>query len=448
MSPFAPGGQLNQILLNLRQQRGGAEDMQASPFQRARLAVETLELIYLEEMGDFIRGLGTRFAAGLAQSGAQVADPAPQRRSWFSSSPAAPPRNSLLPVWALPQGFESPANPYQVLSARITSSWVLRFRQVVNVIVADLGRLNSPLFSLRAGILDLSDLSVGEREILGVNYVGSPYSADCEVARAQPSGSTALPREVLDLFRTVSWSPSVSISGDYIDGVEVARNLVRLRSLRSSAWLDNAFPHAQTTFLGIRVFLHKLRSGDYDRNDLDPARAQELIQELQSILSQGGDLQTQKTILRILLDQLGAIYQVAQEERWNVVMQNFQRKAAFVQSALDALGALDGRSEDRARSSIDTRLEAFRRQVEPTRRECANSPNMRFIAAAGPFGFGYENFPLSVICSGGNMFLVRQPHDFSRHMTSQVRNIGGVDAPHSRICTGSRWVRLFPYQAR
>ena len=437
LSPFAPGSTLNRTLLGLNQQASGQLSV-ASPFQRARLAIETLELTYLEEMGNFIRTLGTRFAQSMGQGGPRAgeANPRPSRGS--------APRNSLLPVWALPQGFESPANPYQVLSARITSSWVLRFRQVVDVIVADLGRLNSPLFSLRAGILDLHDMSVAEREVLGVNFIDSPYAADCEVSGAGIQSSTPLPREVRELFRTVSWNPSVSITGDFIDGVEVARNLVRLRSLRSSAWLDNAFPHAQTTFLGIRVFLHKLRSGDYDRNDLDPTRAQELIRELEGILASGGNLQTQKNILRLLLEQLGAIYQVAEEQRWSPVMQNFQRKAAFVQSALEALGSLDGSSERNARSLIQARLDAFRQQIEPVRRDCANSANMRFYAANGPFTFGYETFPLSVICNGGHTYLVRQPHDFSRHMTTQVRD----NFPHSRICTGSRWVRLFPYQAR
>jgi hypothetical protein len=395
--------------------------------------LDQLELTYLEETEKFLRSLNDRIAIVLRK---------------LSVRDMLPP--SVLPDWAKPEGFDLPSNPFQILTVRLTTAWALRFRQNVELFVHEIRSMNTPLQTMRLGVLDLSDMSIGERKLIGVNYLDSPWASQPkEVNSKLAQDLDAIPVDISKYFALAKWSPEAMASGDQsIDGKVVAQNLVRLRTLKATAWLDQAFPRLRSTMLGVRSFLQRLRDGIYSADELSAERAKELEQELIEAAKHADQGANELVLMRELLSELHMLHQSAQDSRWGAVASLLQEKIRFVVQSLDFMGVSANVSVQDLQKKLKLEAAGFREQLAPYAERC-NEISKRdrfrlggFWPERGPFKIGTHQFPLTMVCYYGKLHLVRQPDDYMNFMTTLIRN----EAPEARIFHGSRPVRLYPVQ--
>lgn len=399
------------------------------PLIRIGKILDQLELTYIEETEKFLRTVNNRISSILKKLSSQDMMP-----------------TSVLPDWAQSDGFDLPSNPFQVLTVRLTTAWALRFRQNIDLFVQDVQEINKPLQTMRWGILDLSDTTVGERKLIGVNYENSPWAS--QPKRVNPKLALdldAIPVDIAKYFALAKWNPETVASSEAIDGKVVAQNLVRLRTVKATAWLDHTFPRVRSTMLGMRSFLQRLRDGIYNADELSAERAKELEQELILSMKQSSEGVNDLILMRELLSELHLLYQAAQDSQWVGVASLLQEKIRFVVQSLDFMGVQATVTVKDLQEKIKKDGQAFYTQLETPAKRCQDlSKNDRYrIGGFWPetgFSIGSIQFPLSMICYYGKLYLVRQPDDFTDFMTTQIRN----GAPEARIFHGSRPVRLNP----
>ncbi|MCM2322457.1 MAG: hypothetical protein NDJ90_04265 [Oligoflexia bacterium] len=412
-------------------------------FLRITRVLNHLELTYLEETERFLRSLNDRMAGYLR--GISLDDLR---------------ERSVLPDWARPGGFDLPSNPFNVLTLRITTAWALRFRQNVELFHSDLREINEPLRTLRFGILDLHDLSLGERKLIGVNYGDSPWVNQPETLDPKLKADLdSIPLDLSRYFEIARWRPEAAgAEGSAIEGAVVARNLVRLRTLKATAWLDQSFPTLKSTSLGIRSFLQRLREGLFNADEMPAERAKELEAELVAAWNINGLSANELVRLRQLLADLSAMHRVAEEAQWASIGSLLQQKIRFVLEALDALGVSAEVSSRSLEQAELAERAAFLEELKPYQLKCDGTGERRsfwpfgrepvvhddyrlggFWPTKGPFHIGEHKFPLTIVCFRGALHLVRQPGDYLNSMTTLVRD----GAPEARIFNGARPVRLF-----
>lgn len=390
---------------------------------------EIFEFIYLGELKSFMENLPFQFANTLNHKTQTISR-----------------TGAVLPSWAQKGGISLPTNPYQILTARLTTAWVIRFREYLGEILTRLSRSSVPLINLKSNILDVSDITQGELKLIGIQYKSSPYQKIPKDAVDEflMSDLDKIPLEIKKHFQLVSYSKdfvSLSAGNGIVDGKEVARNLIRLKLLKLVLWLEDHFALWQNTIIGTKVFLEKLRSElYYDAGELSPERVEQLREELINGLDASALAQDQVDQFEMLIDQLGHLYEIAESENWQSLAQVLFKKVKAVSAALSLTSGYE-RDESTADKlkSIQTNLEE---QLKPHVKECnAQRDNKKiFWPRRGPFLVNEQRFYLTMICYDQTLYAVRQPGDYDRSMTTRI--FEGV--PHSKIFNGSRRIKLFP----
>ena len=400
--------------------------------RQARIAktLDTLELIYLEETEAFLRSLSDKIAKQLGKINIEMLK--------------AP---GVLPGWAQPGGFDLPTNPLQILSARITTAWVLRFRQNMDQVVTDLKSFNSAFLAMRYGILDLHDISRGERKLIGISFENSPWASDpAELDNNLRQDLDSIPANISKYFQMVRWSPENVLKGDYIDGPTVSQNLLRLRTLKSASWLDQSFPPMRISLLGVKTFLQKLREGIFKPEEISPDRVAALEKELIQIWDVAGISRDELFRLRTLHNELSRLVDVANDSNWLEIARSFQEKSRFVLETMDIMGVSAKETLDSIEESHRNISNSFYSTLAPYKDRCESNSNgdayrlAGFWPENGPFALGENKFPLTIVCYKSDLYLVRQPGDFLKYMTTMIRD----GSPEARIFIGARPVRLTP----
>ena len=403
-------------------------------YLRIGKVLDQLELLYLEEIESLLKNINNKIATELKK---------------LSIDSLREP--GILPEWARPGGFDLPSNPFQIFNARITTARVLRFRQNVELFIQDLKDMNAPLTTLRSGILDLHDVNRGERKLIGISYDNSPWANDPkELDEKLKSDLDSIPIDISKYFQIVQWSPETTLNGDSIDGNTVAQNLIKLRTLKASVWLDQAFPVMNETTLGVKSFLQRLREKLFNPDELSPERVEELQQELVLTWQQTSLGVDELIKLKGLVQELSILYSVAVESNWIVVATTLNEKIRFVLQALDLMGVSGNETAKLIQDAQVAAHATFIKQLEPYIKNCKKVSSKEsyslggFWPERGPFALGAVQFPLTMVCYQNNLYLVRQPGDYLNYMTTMIRN----GAPESRIFIGSRPIRLFPVKTQ
>jgi hypothetical protein len=385
-----------------------------------------LEYVYLSQTQDFLESLNDHFSAVL--------------------------HRSVAPEWLQPRHLKSPASPYQVLSARLTTAWVLRFRENVSSTVRYLKNMNESLFAMRAGILDLHDIALGELKLLGIHYEDT--GADIlpsEISQDLHRDLNELPSSFQRYFETTK-RPMNATDSEALEGLDVARNLTLLRLLKGLAWLDESFPSARNNLVAIKVFLQQIHDGLYDADEISRGRAAELENELLTALKAATLTPAELDDAVFLAEALVNMYAIAQEQRWEPVAEQFLSKARMASRIIEDLGINHGTDIVDIQARINQAVVNFRRQLETLQRHCQQYRQTLILTPTERFTLGAYQIPLTIVCASSTagadreprmeLHMIRQPGDYQRSMTTMTFN----GRPQSRIFTGARPVRLYPLQ--
>lgn len=408
---------------------------------RVDFLISYLESVYLNETREFLEGTSNQFSSILNAS----------YRPWSAESQAVTKSQTLssdrksieLPEWTKPGQFDSPTNPYAVLSALVTTSQILRFRDNLNKNINKLKDTSESLFTLRAGILDLHDLTLGEMKLLGVHFLESNQSSlSPNLPPEILSDMEQLPSRLKSYFQITKWEPGLTSSDNTISGHEFIQQLLRLRLLKGLAWFDEMFPNVKSNILSMKITLQKLHDGLYDKEELGPERASELQEELVQAIEYSALTADEITNLTMITELMFNMHQVSSELKWQEAMEQFSRKASQSLRILESFGLPKSKFEKTFQSNLSKELQSFASQLVPFIAECRGVFGMIPMTLGRKFSIAGSSFPLSAICYKTQLYLIRQPGDITGTISSMVR--GGRLL--SRLASGSRFIELVPFE--
>lgn len=343
-----------------------------------------------------------------------------------------------------------PTNPYQILTAKITTAWIYRFKENIELVNKYFMSQNSSLVALSFGVLDLHDVNQGELKLIGVQWEDSKFqNVDDEVSDLVKMDLDLIPQEIKEYFQLYQWSPSVledHKESSYISADAVIANLLRLKLLKLSIWFDNNFEAWKHSLVGSKVFVEKLRSGIYvNPEDIDDARSRELEDELIEILRTGDMTKDEVANLEFMLKGLLTLYKSAEGIKWSSVSSKTIQKVQFIERMLEGVGVYgsDKSSED----SINEVKDAFQAQLSKYKDYCKSNKDFYNFKGVGQFksrddfSLNGESFKLMLTCNNKELYAVRQPGDFTRYMTLSFSNDKRLAA---KIFKGSRKIILAP----
>ena len=148
-----------------------------------------------------------------------------------------------IPAWTRPGNFDSPTNPFQILEAKVSTAWTLRFKLNLQAFLKKIVTLQETLLGMRAGMMDLHDVTFGELKILGmqpetvlvnnqwVENVGQflPVNLNnhCrdEFLRQITTKDSGQAEEYLSYFSELRWQPEIKPDRTPIKQSDVMVNL-------------------------------------------------------------------------------------------------------------------------------------------------------------------------------------------------------------------------------
>jgi len=368
----------------------------------------------------------------------------------------APSSSISMQSWAESNGFDFPSNPYQLITARLTTASTLKIKRNLKHISKVLQKNVGQLQTSKAGVLDLSDTSAGELKLLGIQWKKSRFQhIDATADSRAHVELDMVPEEIKKHFELINWTKDVHIKDQgrtFIEGELVSQNLVKLRLLKISLWLEANFQGWRDTIVGARVFLEKLRSEvNYDTRDLTEDRVFELEETLISVLEASNLDYDTVYELQVLLEELAQVYHVADSKNWSELASKSFKQFDAVRRALERVGISGSKSLNEVKESMVNDQNFFNDQLKPYVQYCKGK-DLDILKASGKYGstskFELKNgdqFYLMLTCYNDNLFAVRQPFDFTGYMTHSFTSDERLTA---KIFKGSRKVILNPVKIK
>ncbi|MDD0852229.1 hypothetical protein HBN50_03930 [Halobacteriovorax sp. GB3] len=354
-----------------------------------------------------------------------------------------------LPEWV--DDLSIPTNPYQILPAKVTTARVAQFKKDIKHINEFLSTQAMKLYSLKLGVLDLSDVNQGELKLLGIQWEESRFqNVDSSLKDKFRMDLNLINEEVKEHFKLYQWSPKNvnDQSNKYIESEKVIQNLIKLKLLKTSIWIDRNLYAWKMTLMSSRTFVEKLRSGLYvNPLEISDERSVELEEELIENLKKASDGHDSILELKALFNHLAGLYSMTLDEDWASLSQATHNKIQLVQRVLDGLNVYSSYEVD-ASEHIDQIQESYVSQLRPYVDYCAKTDDFINLKARGQFksseyfNFKGHQFSLMLSCFNGKLHAVRQPGDFTRYMTL-IRTLDGKNIK-AKIFRGSRNVLLSP----
>lgn len=345
-----------------------------------------------------------------------------------------------------------PTSPYQILTAKITTAWIYRFKENIELVNRYFSGQNSSLLALSTGVLDLHDVNQGELKLIGVQWEESKFqNIDEEVADSVKKDLDLIPEEIKSYFDLYHWTPSVledHKDASFISAQAVTTNLLRLKLLKLSVWFDNNFEAWKHSLIGAKTFVEKLRSGiSVNPEEIDERRSRELEDELIQVLKKGDMSRDEIVNLEDMLKSLLTLYKVSEDIKWAEVSRVTLEKIRFIERVLEGMGVYGSKDDIEAKDEMNEQKERFISQLNPYVKYCKSNDEFYNFKGVGQFKSNTnfvahgESFKLMLTCHDGELYAVRQPGDFTRYMTLSFAKDKRLAA---KIFKGSRKIILSP----
>lgn len=391
----------------------------------------------------------------LEQSKAMMAETSEKFKNLFAIIQNKTPtddRESQAPVWTQPGKFDSLANPYQLIAAKVLSTaQVIRFKLNMETFIQKMRGLQEPLLGLRAGFIDLHDTNFGELKLIGIQpEENSIQSLPSSLADKCKKDLNAQPEEYLAYFQETRWSPKAEIVREgsapirsVISQQSVMSNLVRLNLLKAAVWLRIEMPQSQENFISIKAAQAKLYEGQYDKNEISSERAQELMKELTSYAKATEVTVDELHKIEHLMTAVSQMYYMALENKWQPVAEEFYRRLLSAKRFFENMGFSARLSMTDIEAQMKNDIARFRQQVRERFRSCGASDRMDFYNGPDLFQLGNFRFPLTALCYNRELYVFRQTCDYNTAASTMTPE----GRPETRVFIGGRPIRLEPFES-
>lgn len=374
-----------------------------------------------------------------------------------------------MPSWTRPGNFNSPTNPFQVLEAKVSVAWTIRFKLNLEAFSKKIVQMQETLLGMRAGMMDLHEVTFGELKLLGMQPEKISYNGQLVQNRGQLLPGRLEPackedflnqilgdnnnsqiEEYLSYFAELRWSPEARSDFSAIDQSEVMRNLYRFNLLKAVRWLRLELPQSQENIVGIKTMIGKLHTGQYDRNEITPEKAREMGDDLKKYLVNASVSNDELKKVEALMTAISQMYYMAVEDKWQTVSEEFYKRIMGARRFLENMGFQSKLSFPEIEKQMKQDVEDFRTQVRNVFAACGtpasnpidfyskNTPSTTFRLGRGST---LKPFPVTAICYNYELYVFRQSCDFNASASTTVPN----GRPESKIFIGGRPIRLEPF---
>ncbi len=357
-----------------------------------------------------------------------------------------------MPVWTRPGKFDSLANPYQLIAAKVLSTaWVVRFKLQMSGFLSKMLGIQESLMGLRAGFIDLHDTNFGELRLIGIQPEQSTQAMPDFLPAKCRQDLDDQPTEYLSYFQETRWTPQTDITvrdasaplRSVVSQQSVMTNLVRLNLLKAVRWLRLEMPQSQENFVSIKAFQAKLYEGQYDKSEISPARAQELMTELASYVKAAEVTVDELNRIDSLMTVVSQMYYLAIENKWQPVAEEFYKRLISSKRFFENMGFSARFSMPQIETQMKQDIQNFHQQIRSRFQACSASDRMDFYNGPEKFRLGIFQFPVTALCYNREIYLFRQTCDYNTSATTMVPN----GRPESRIFIGGRAIRLDPFES-
>jgi hypothetical protein len=367
-----------------------------------------------------------------------------------------------MPAWTKPGNFDSPTNPFQIVEAKVSTAWTIRFKINLQAFLTKIQKIQESLLGMRAGMMDLHDVTFGELKLLGMqpemvevngSWVENTGQSIIDIAKTfeNPectqnflnqlrSHDSSQIDEFVSYFNELKWSPTTREQLTSVPQREVMMNLYRLNLLKAVRWLRLEMPQAQENIMGIKTVLGKLHTGQYETNEISPARAKELSDELRSYLQAAAMSGDEFKRFESLMTAVSQMYYMALQEKWQPVAEEFYKRIRGSRRFLEDIGYESKISFADIEKNMNSDVENFRKQIRTEFQSCSNE-NIQFYSSRTLFNLGHYQMKVTGICYNKILYIFRQPCDYNRSASTTVPN----GKPESKIFYGGRKIILEPF---
>lgn len=403
---------------------------------KVNLVKSALELHYMTELQSAINQYPTKYASLISflkeHVKAQVENNLTEAKS----------NDDILPKWAQPGQLETSVNPYTILTAKLSTAWVLRFKQSAATLAQDIRNIGEPILLMKAGILDLHDITFGELKLLGIQSKNSdstelPHLLDSNL-RVDLSIEDLAFSKYLGLS---DWRPTDFSSRGVIAQPDLQSSLYRLRLLKLLSWLELKFPIAAENVSSVKILKNQILDGVYDHDELSKDRIQELNTELDNVTKVAAFTNTDLTQINYLMKVVGGLYTLTKTSDWSSISLRYEKRIRSAMRLLERNGYIANFNSVDFEKNYAEQLLTFKKSIQEEYSFCRDSDEMQFVPSPKKFEFMGFIFPLTTICHNKNIYIFRRPGDLNESATTFIVN----GRPESRIFFGSRPVRLDPF---
>jgi hypothetical protein len=398
------------------------------------MGLNLLESIYIDELRTYILNLTNEFANSLKAIRSELA---PQITHQESSK--------YFPDWTKPENINSPANPYSLITARVSTMWVIRVRENIISLVNELTEMRRSLLVLRAGILDFAELSDNEFALINLveknemNPGDSLGGSHCSVPRNRNPNINY--SKFQKYFGISNWNNSMVSSDQALPSGQLLEQLIKLKLIQGLAWLEQGFPDIKNNIIGAKVFAQKLREQLYDTEDLTPERAQQLQIELSEAIQYSTFSGDEVKKIDHLIFFLASAHQISFERSWSIAASEFSQRQTQMIRLLNSLGVEVNFDKSAFEKHWEKEMEDFEEQIEEYQDQCKDMPATLSSAMAAPIKIDGSPIRVSYVCSGRQIYLLRLPCGNSETLSIMTRN----GSPRVRPIYNGRFVELVPY---
>tara|TARA_B100000749_G_scaffold280891_1_gene280281 strand:+ start:55777 stop:58314 length:2538 start_codon:yes stop_codon:yes gene_type:complete len=403
-----------------------------------------LEYSYLKELKSYINDLKDQFSGTI---------------KWISENTKDTQYDSL-PYYARPGSIDESLNPYSVLAARLTTAWVIRFKNNLLRVDNYVRSLNTSLIGLEFGVLDLHDLNESELQLVGLSYENTtpkygvfPEETRFKSQRPNESGSI----DYKNYFELVKWNKSslntfdpVVTEATLLPSDDLMTQLIRLHMIKSYKWLDDAFPIYHQTLVGSVNFLNKLHMGNFNKNEISEDRAEALSDEILGMLRLSGSTKHELVVLDRLFNSLGMAYGIARDQRWSEIEKSFREGIHSYISSMNLLRIYSGQDI----KPWNEQRENFQWQLSSSLKEAKERCHLKKSGIGSveqwqeeQVSIGEQSFPSTVICNNNQLYLIRQPEDKTESLTIRFSYRNGASSIYTSLGSNGRPFTLKPFQA-
>jgi hypothetical protein len=198
-------------------------------------------------------------------------------------------------------------------------------------------------------------------------------------------------------------------------------------------------PHTQENFISIKAFQARLQEGQYDKGEISPAQAQELLKELDGYAKAAEVTADELNNIDYLMTAVSQMYAMAIEYRWQPVAEEFYHRLHSTKRFFENMG-FPSRTKD-IRSQMQLDINRFHQQVRERFSSCETSDRMEFYITPTLFQLGHFSIPLTALCYNRQLYIFRQTCDYVGEASTMIPD----GRPETRIFMGGRPIRLEPF---